>query len=296
MKRKDLSFIIKGDQVMLMKPEEHLLSDRGLAYGHGVFETILRMDHEFPLLDKHLTRMVSGAAAIGIQVSELNLTLAIKNFEELVKSDEFECGVVKIILTAGRGGRGYKSPTIVYPHLIFRCSELDENWGLQRNNGIHLWSCRQQLSRNKATAGIKHLNRLDQVIASDEVYKVGYKDGLMFDTEGQLIETTCANIFIRSREHGWVTPVIESAGINGVMRSFLIEDIFPFKSLSLNISWIDAEKIQAADEMFICNSIRGIVPITCIINGSDEDSKLMDIGETTRELQSMLSKLHPCFK
>ena len=50
MKRKDLSFIIKGDQVMLMKPEEHLLSDRGLAYGHGVFETILRMDHEFPLL------------------------------------------------------------------------------------------------------------------------------------------------------------------------------------------------------------------------------------------------------
>jgi 4-amino-4-deoxychorismate lyase len=142
--------------------------------------------------------------------------------------------------------------------------------------------------------GVKHLNRLDQVLGASEANVQGYVDGLMFNSKGFLVESTCANIFLRTEEHGWLTPSIETAGINGVMRSLLIHEIFPQVYFSLATFPIESEMLCDVTELFICNSARGIVPVTAV-RGKKGDST-MRIGNETRALQSKLSELYKCYK
>ena len=271
-----------------------LMSDRGLAYGHGVFETMLYHESALPLKNQHFLRMITDSAAIGVDLSRS----ALDNVERAiyVQASEigFRNGIVKIILTAGSGGRGYSSPVKMCPKLIFSYHTLDENWAIQRDKGIELWRCDHLLSDNSSLVGVKHLNRLDQVLGASEANVQGYVDGLMFNSKGFLIESTCANIFLRTEEHGWLTPSIETAGINGVMRSLLIHEIFPQVHFSLATFPIESEMLCDVTELFICNSARGIVPVTAI-RGKQSD-RTMRIGNETRALQSKLSELYKCYK
>ena len=273
---------------------QELMSDRGLAYGHGVFETMLYHESTLPLKNQHFLRMITNSAAIGVDLSRS----ALDNVEEAihVQASEvgFRNGIVKIILTAGSGGRGYSSPVKMCPKLIFSYHTLDENWAIQRDKGLELWCCDHLLSDNSSLVGLKHLNRLDQVLGASEANAQGYIDGLMFNSRGCLVESTCANIFLRTEKHGWLTPSIETAGINGVMRTLLIHEVFPQVKFPLETFLIRSEMFCDVIELFICNSVRGIVPVKAV-RGSKSDST-MRIGNQTRALQSKLSELYQCYK
>lgn len=264
-----------------------VLSDRGLAYGHGVFETMLSCKGEIPLKDRHLQRLRRGAERLGIPFLMDDIYSAIDNI-----NSTSEC-IIKIILTAGNGGVGYQNPQQIEPKLIISRHQLPTDFKNQRERGIKLWQCQQRLSRNTALAGIKHLNRLEQVLARNEPHSDEYTDGIMLDQWGNVIETTSANIFIKLPNKGWVTPNLDDSGVEGVMRSLLLDEVFPNLAIACITDRIKQVQLEQSCELFICNSVRGIVPITGI-ESQNGAMKTLSIGENTQTLQRALHCFFSC--
>jgi 4-amino-4-deoxychorismate lyase len=270
-------------------------SDRGLAYGHGVFESMLVSNDLILLEDRHLDRLMVGAQSLGITVTRAKIASSLHKFlGELKLNNTINC-VMKVILTAGSGGRGYKNPGTLTPRLIITHTPVPSDLAEQKALGINLWRCNCQLSINRQLAGIKHLNRLEQVLARNEPHRSDCADGLMFDSSGCLIETTVANVFLKTSSSGWITPSIVTAGVAGVMRSLLIDMIFPRLNIPLAVKTIQEVVLTETNEIFVCNSIRGLLPVTGV---ADRDGVMTHypIGDTTRDLQAMLGRLYPCFQ
>jgi 4-amino-4-deoxychorismate lyase len=143
-------------------------------------------------------------------------------------------------------------------------------------------TCGYRLPLNPVLAGIKHLNRLDQVMARAE-WAEEYDDGIMFSTHDRAIETTRANLFVKLAS-GWVTPRLDQAGVRGVMRELLLDQLFSRAGLKVRQGEVSPEQLDSAEELFSCSSVRGIVPIVAI----RKDAADLAIGEDTRALQSRL--------
>ena len=144
-------------------------------------------------------------------------------------------------------------------------------------------------------AGIKHLNRLDQVIGSNELNGTDFYDGIMLDEDGHIIETTCANIFLKSKTIGWITPELSSSGVAGVLREILIDDVFNRAKTNVSVKMIKLELLAESDEIFICNSVRGIIPIVEIKNFGKTIFRSSSIGINTQDIERKLGKTYPCF-
>ena len=157
-------FSLNGQQLTDSLPLD-LLNDRGLAYGHGLFETILLHDSKLPLLKRHLSRLEKDSTLLNIPIEYDNVANYVDLFVNQLKAQSITQGVVKIIVTAGQGGRGYQSPEMIQPYII--CSYSNWPVGIKefRNIPIKVRCCEHRLPENRPLAGIKHLNRLDQVLA-----------------------------------------------------------------------------------------------------------------------------------
>lgn len=286
---------IDGEFVSSETRAELLLQDRGLAYGHGLFETMGLYQTQMPLLQQHLQRLVTDARKLGIDLSFGAVETCVNAFIAALREEDVENAVVKVILTAGAGGRGYQTPAELQPHIVCISSPLPDNLEHQRRNGINLWCCRYQLPLNTHVAGIKHLNRLDQIFARKECDSAGYDDGVMFATDGSLIETTSANIFIKTAT-GWATPALDNAGVNGVMRTLLLQEIFPAMELPVCTRPITADELWCCNESFICNAVRGIVPVLSITDSCEQTKLNLALGVETKRLQSRLDNDYVGFK
>jgi 4-amino-4-deoxychorismate lyase len=252
-------------------------ADRGLHYGHGLFETMRLCGGVLPLWDWHWSRLCSGAAALGIRLDS-----------ETVREDvRHACGqwpvdgVVKLMVTAGSGGMTYR-------HEGGQCSRYLFYRPLPvRRDFIHLRVCDYRLPINPRLAGLKHLNRLDQVLAAGELPPD--RDGLLLDTEARVIEGLAGNLFLRTAD-GWLTPDLRGAGVRGVMRDYLLAEIFPALGLPVRETGVSLSQVHAARELFLCNAVRGIQAVTAI-DGSDH---LPAAGEILR-IKTELARRLPCF-
>ena len=135
---------------------------------------------------------------------------------------------------------------------------------------------------------MKHLNRLDQILARAE-WDDQFDDGIMLDQNELVVETTFGNIFFLSSS-GWVTPLINQCGIEGVMRSLLIKKIMPALSESVAIRKVELYEIKKCSEWFVCNAVRGIMPVSSLFPDLS-----WTIGEKTKKLRRELSNLYPCY-
>lgn len=259
------------------------LSDRGGAYGHGLFETLLLHNRSIPLWQQHSRRLVADAQVLGIKVSPTRLQTNLDAFLGGLSGDQLRDGIIKIIVTAGSGGRGYSSPANMTPRIICQYFELPANVRQQRREGITLTSCHYRLPINPALAGIKHLNRLDQVMARAE-WVDEFDDGIMFSTEGLAVETTRANLFLKGAD-GWITPVLDKAGVRGVMRALLLDELFASCGLAVRQTTLTREQVAEANELFVCSAVRGVVPVIAAI-----ECGALAIGDDTRVLQTALHK------
>lgn len=235
------------------------VQDRGLHYGDGVFETIA-VSRQTPLCwDSHYQRLKTGCDRLGIDCPSFTLLQA--EAGQLVKNTDR--GVLKIIITRGQGGRGYRSPVPAVP--VTRILGLypwpdfpEENY----KEGVKVRICHTRLGLNPQLAGIKHLNRLEQVLARGEWDRPDIAEGLMLDTEGQVIEGTMSNLFI-IRDQMLLTPDLSQCGIDGIVRKHVL-DLAPEMGLPVEITALDKTGIYAADEIFLCNSIIGIWAVTSL--------------------------------
>ena len=274
------------------------LTDRGGAYGHGLFETMLLHHGALPLRQQHSERLLRDAPTLGINIAaeqlegnlESNLESNIATLVQGLTPEQRQSGIVKIIVTAGSGGRGYASPTVAEatPRIIAQYFPLPDDLQVQRQQGTSLTECDYRLPLNPILAGIKHLNRLDQVMARAEWAKE-YDDGMMFSADDCLIETTRANLFIKLSS-GWVTPSLDQAGVRGVMRELLIDKLFASVGLKVQQTTVSREQLASASELFTCSSVRGIVPVTSTLSAGT-----LAIGSDTRLLQSALQNNYQGF-
>jgi 4-amino-4-deoxychorismate lyase len=266
------------------------VADRGTGYGHGLFETMLFRVGEVPLWQRHSSRLVSDAPVLGLNVTKQTLDDNLRHFLGLLKQHSLSSGIIKITVTAGTGGRGYASPAKLHLQIICQYSALPDNLEQPRREGVSLTQCQYRLPINPVLAGIKHLNRLDQVLGRAEWSGVEYADGIMYSRDELLIETTCANIFINTANNGWITPQLDQAGVRGVMRGLLLEQLFSSVGLRVSECAINRAQLDAATEIFICSSIRGLLPVTKINNLGQ-----WSVGSDTKRLQSALFDLYDCY-
>lgn len=247
-------------------------SDRGLHYGDGLFETIAVHDGRLLLMERHLARLRDGCLRLGIPCPEPGLLAA--EAEQIGRAAAR--GVVKIIVTRGTGGRGYAPPGSVQPTRIVSLHDWPAYPGAVRGDGIDAPLCRIRLARQPALAGLKHLNRLEQVLARAELHAAGALEGIMLDTEGFVIEGSMSNLFAVRGEELW-TPDLSSCGVEGVVRAEILSRAASWSLRPVIRAWTPDE-IAGADEAFLTNSVIGVWPVKSIagrrLRGGDRTSSL----------------------
>ena len=224
------------------------IADRGLAYGDGLFETF-RVINERPLWwDRHLARLTRGAEALGIDMP--NPTRL--HIEALNCCEGAVDGVLKLVLTRGSSGRGYR-PGEGRPTRILSLYPSPSH-----QEAVTAIRCGTRLATQPQLAGFKHLNRIEQVLAARECQWAGVDEGLLFDGDGGLVSAVAGNVFLL-RNGEWLTPLIERCGVAGICREWLLEQVASCRETVLS----DAD-LDAAEAVFVCNSVRGILPVTAL--------------------------------
>lgn len=274
----------------------HLVNDRGLTYGHGLFETILYRYGEFPLIKWHLQRISGDAQKLGISIQSQQIEDYLNLFLGRLQHNKITEGVVKVIVTAGVGGRGYAAPDSITPSVICTYASLPENIKGPSQEGIAVRCCEHRLPINRPLAGIKHLNRLDQIIARGEWNNSNYDEGLLSTVDDQLIEGISANLFLKDAMGNWLTPDLTLVGVCGVMRSVLLEKLFSNSHITIKVAEIDVKQLHSCKEMFVCNSIRGIVPVNSIYTSDNQLLNALPLGEQTLMLKTQLTKMYPHYQ
>lgn len=237
--------------------QAHISScDRGLSYGDGVFTTLAYAQGQLRWLDRHLQRLVHDSQRLGFPpLDQTQLQQQLRHFSQ----DLPDPCVVKVIITRGEGGRGYAP--LAEPQLSYLIQAFPwPQWPAEfAETGVQaVWSP-IALARSPHLAGLKHLNRLEQVLAQTALSTTQAQEAIMCDTEGYVVEGSKSNLF-------WVqagqlfTPSLEHAGVAGIMRQQIIEH-YQQQALPVHIGLFRPADLLAADEVFICNSLLGIWPV-----------------------------------
>jgi 4-amino-4-deoxychorismate lyase len=251
-------YLINGDSSQTISP-----LDRGFAYGDGVFRTMVMrhgMPENWPL---HYQKLVADCAVIGIVCPSAELLIS--DLQQLflqgnVATNSAE--VAKIIISRGEGERGYAPPAITMPSRVVIQSSMPNYGAANYVRGVHLHLCATQVAQQAQLAGIKHLNRLDNVLARMEWRDESIFDGVMTDASGNVIECTMSNIFARFDDQ-LITPDLSQCGVAGITRQRIIW-LESTLGLSVEVERLSLPRLLEADEVIICNSLYGAFQVHTI--------------------------------
>lgn len=275
------SYLINGSFNQVLSP-----FDRGFAYGDGVFRTVAMRNGLPDFWPAHYQKLVADCSAIGIVCPSAELLMS--DLQQLFSVDEV--AVAKIIITRGEGSRGYTPPAITAPTRAVIRSKMPVYPQENVNEGVHLCICDTRLAAQPKLAGIKHLNRLENVLArmewQDANVTSGIKEGIMLDFEGNVIECTSANIFARFGEK-LITPALSLCGIAGITRQYIL-NLTHKLSLESSIEVLTLSKLYEADEMIICNSLYGAWQVRSIQNFANIQQKVWRKSELAANVRAAL--------
>ncbi len=220
---------------------------RGFSYGDGVFETMRVHQGTVPWWAAHRARLATGAERLRLSMPSANAIDA--TLAELF--DDSGDGVAKLIVTRGGGGRGY-APDVDAPP-VWRLSRHPLP-APGREGGLVVRWCETRLAVQPALAGLKHCNRLEQVLARGEWQDPSIDEGLMRSTEGDVVCATAANLFVLHGDR-WSTPRIDRCGVAGTCRAWLLSQTGAAQDR------LAAADVETADAVLLCNAVRGILPV-----------------------------------
>ena len=244
---------------------ESYLLDRANSFGDGVFETLLVQKGEMLLLDRHLQRLSDGLQRLSIPCVRDKLSNDFQLIEPFIRKDENF--ILKIVVSRGSTVFGYGSQQNSVNRLL-----LLKPYTVEPVDGLRLMVCETRLSIQPMLAGIKHCNRLEQVLAKREVDDRGFDEGLVLDHRGQVVEATAANIFIVESDEFITAPIVD-AGVIGVVREFLIEDLIPQLGFPLRKESIDIARLKAADACLLTNSVQGLRQVASLQSSDGTSSQ-----------------------
>lgn len=247
-----LQSFINGQQA------EHIsIRDRGFQYGDGCFETVRVLSNNPILWAAHLKRLKRACKALHLSV---DFDLLQREIEQLLLTNTAADVILKITITRGIGGRGYAP---VEQGNCTRVLQLLDYVATHKNEAARVVLCEHRLSSNAGLAGIKHLNRLDQVLASAQI-PAGYDEGLCLDESGTVIEGCKSNILLVIDDN-LVTPELSKCGVEGVMLNHLVEALGE-QGARVTIKTVSLEQLLAAQHILLCNSVFGVRPVAEIRN------------------------------
>lgn len=233
-------------------------ADRGLQYGDGLFETIAVVEGRPRLWERHVERLRAGCERLAIPMPPEG-QLAEEASRLTRRADRADRAVLKLILTRGEGGRGYRPPDSPRPRRILRLTPWPDYPEAWRSDGVRVRYCETRLGHQPLLAGLKHLNRLEQVLARAEWSDPDVAEGLMLDLDGRVVEGTQTNLFALL-EGRLVTPPLNRCGVAGVVREVAIESAAAV-GFEVVESVLLPEQLAAADGLFLTSSLAGIWPI-----------------------------------
>ncbi len=258
------------------KPQTQIaVTDRGFQYGDGLFETIEILNNQLVFFDQHLQRLERGCQRLLLPA--LNKPLIIQEAKQL--TNHCPNGILKIIITRGSGGRGYRQPQLISPTRVLSYHPLPK-YPDSFQQGVKLRFCQQRLALNPTLAGLKHLNRLEQILARAEWSDDSIQEGLMLDINDQVIEGTMSNVFFVIQGKLY-TPSLEQSGIAGIIRDFVIRSA---KKLGIETKqgFFTKKDLFIADEIFVTNSVIGIWAVQFL------EQQSFAKGSITQQLQREL--------
>lgn len=231
------------------------LPNRMLAFGDGLFETCLVTDRGLRFADDHLQRLNEGAG-------RLNLAWSVQDQQQLQADIETLCrtartpAVLKIILGRHAAGRGYDyDPATQQTDRLLQLFEYrPAPW---YKTGARLVTSSVPASMNPALAGIKHLNRLDSVMARQSARKHRAEEAILCDGKGNVVEGSMSNVFYR-HDGRWLTPGLDQAGVNGIIRRRWLKA----GTDALSIADIGPSALSRCEAVLIGNTLMGLVKVT----------------------------------
>lgn len=219
------------------------ISDSGLAYGLAIFETLRVVDGEIPLLASHLSRASKSLEAMRIPAGTIDLAMSDLAF--LIESQSITDAVIRITLTAGEAERGYRLADQRQGTRIVQAFPVPEGSATSMTLGV----ATVRLTANQQLAGIKHSNRIEQVLARQELAEsLAVDDLLLLDCDSKVIESIASNLFVVSGE-SLSTPLLSKCGVDGVMKTRLMEQV------EANEMDISIDMLKAADELLLSNAL-----------------------------------------
>ncbi|MDU0355309.1 aminodeoxychorismate lyase [Paraglaciecola aquimarina] len=210
------------------------ITDRALQYGDGCFTTIACRNGCLEFYDDHIQRLKTSCHKLAIQFSA---------WEELTRSihaslqnlnDQTRDLVIKVLISRGQGGRGYSPKGCSTPNYIITHHPYPQHYNQLQQNGIKLTVSPIQLAKQPLLAGIKHLNRMEQVLIKNDLLNSDFDDALVCDTDGAIIESSIANCFWK-QDGQWFTPDLTHSGVEGVMRK---QVIYLFEKHGINLDFV----------------------------------------------------------
>mgnify|MGYP001814747499 FL=1 len=255
--------------------------ERAFHYGDGLFETIAIRGGQPRLWEYHIDRLTAGCKVLGLDIPR---TPVLRRRLEVALGDSDQntdfC-TAKMIVTAGPSQRGYgrSMPTEatiyvgVYPGVPLNKQAYEK--------GVATIMCETRLAIGSTVAGLKTLNRIEQVLARSECLVTGAFEGFTRDADDRLICGTMSNVFIVKNQE-IRTPSLERCGVAGTMRRHVIETLGR-EGRAVDVSDLDEKDLVDADEVFISNSQVGVVPVQRC------GGHKWPVGDTTLELMALLA-------
>ncbi len=245
------SFWVNGE------PAETLsLHDRGTQYGDGFFTTILISEAKIVNWQAHWRRIQQSCEALHIpQPEEKTLKLWIYSALSFYFTEHaMDSCVLKVVITRGSGGIGYQPPNAAHPNTLFYIKPAPQTAEVQATK-ISTGLC-QTLASNNSFAGLKTLNRLENVIARHEMAEQGFDEGIMLNHQQQVICGTQSNLFFIN-DGKVITPKLDQCGIEGSTRFSLLK-LLTEKGMNPVEEEVFLSDLENADEIFFTNAVRGV--------------------------------------
>jgi 4-amino-4-deoxychorismate lyase len=230
------------------------VDDRGLQYGDGLFETMGATDGRVRRFGQHMARLADGCRRLGMPAPPVE---QIEN-DCLRAVEGFGAAVVKLTLTRGPGPRSYPPPPepSMTRIVVSTAQQVSE---AEAARPLTLRVCETRLGCNPLLAGMKHLNRLEQVLAGAELRDTGADEGLMRSTDDRIVCATAANFFM-VRDGVLLTPRISDCGVAGVMREAVLRAAVALGIL-VEVGDFTLDDLARAEECFLTNAVRGVRPV-----------------------------------
>lgn len=240
--------------------------DRGLQYGDGCFTTSHVINQNVLYFDFHIARLHDDSERLHfphvdwIHLSELIAKEAFSMMRLAAQTDLAHDAVLKIILTRSIGERGYSPVDCDHITRILSLTPYPKQYVALQKTGVHMGISHIRLANNPLLAGIKHLNRLEQILIKRELSQTPFDDAIVLDQYGKIIEASASNIFWRKKDKIY-TPDVSKAGINGLMRQRVIDLLNRTGFCHVEVVRETVDTLQNADEIFLSNALMPIIPV-----------------------------------